>query len=121
VRISDFDYHLPEELIAQEPLADRSASRMLHLRRYTGEFADRRFIEFPDLLRSDDLLVVNNSRVFPARLFGHRSGRRAQPLSPIQRPKTFCAAGWKCCSLEGRARSSGKRWCVQEEKSVWVK
>ena len=43
---------------------------------------DRRFREFPDLLRSDDLLVVNNTRVFPARLYGHRSGQRAQPLSP---------------------------------------
>lgn len=82
MRISDFDYHLPEELIAQEPLADRSSSRMLHLQRDTGEMVDRRFTDFPDLLRPDDLLVVNNSRVFPARLFGHRSGRRAQSLSP---------------------------------------
>ena len=80
--VSDFDFHLPEELIAQEPLADRSASRMLHLRRDTGVFQDRQFREFPALLRSDDLLVVNNSRVFPARLFGRRSGQRAQPLSP---------------------------------------
>jgi S-adenosylmethionine:tRNA ribosyltransferase-isomerase len=82
VRISDFDFRLPEELIAQEPLADRSASRLLHLRRDTGELTDRRFIDFPALLRPDDLLVVNNSRVFPARLFGRRSGLRAQPLSP---------------------------------------
>jgi S-adenosylmethionine:tRNA ribosyltransferase-isomerase len=82
VRISDFDFHLPEELIAQEPLADRSDSRLLHLRRDTGEFADRRFRDFPALLRPGDLLVVNNSRVFPARLFGSRSGLHAQPLSP---------------------------------------
>jgi S-adenosylmethionine:tRNA ribosyltransferase-isomerase len=82
VRISDFDYHLPEELIAQEPLADRSGSRLLHLRRETGEFVDKRFQEFPSLLRPGDLLVVNNSRVFPARLFGRRSGLHAQPLSP---------------------------------------
>jgi S-adenosylmethionine:tRNA ribosyltransferase-isomerase len=82
VRISDFDFQLPEELIAQEPLADRSASRLLHLRRDHGDFADRKFMDFAGLLRPDDLLVVNNSRVFPARLFGHRSGRRAQTLSP---------------------------------------
>jgi S-adenosylmethionine:tRNA ribosyltransferase-isomerase len=82
VRISDFDFQLPEELIAQEPLADRSASRLLHLRRDTGDFADRKFVEFPGLLRPDDLLVVNNSRVFPARLFGRRSGQHAQALSP---------------------------------------
>jgi S-adenosylmethionine:tRNA ribosyltransferase-isomerase len=81
VRVSDFDFHLPEELIAQEPLARRSDSRMLHVRRATGDFADRRFADLPELLRPDDLLVVNNSRVFPARLFGHRSGLHAQPVS----------------------------------------
>jgi S-adenosylmethionine:tRNA ribosyltransferase-isomerase len=82
VRISDFDFHLPDELIAQEPLAERSASRMLHLHRDTGRFVDRRFVDLPGLLRADDLLVVNNSKVFPARLFGHRAGLRAQPVSP---------------------------------------
>lgn len=55
---------------------------MLHLLRETGSYADRQFRDFPALLRPDDLLVVNNSRVFPARLFGRRSGKRAQPLSP---------------------------------------
>src|SRR5947207_1382271 len=55
---------------------------MLHLSRTTGEYQDRTFREFSSLLRPDDLLVVNNSRVFPARLFGRRSGLRAQPLSP---------------------------------------
>jgi S-adenosylmethionine:tRNA ribosyltransferase-isomerase len=82
VLVSDFDFHLPEELIAQEALADRSASRMLHLRRTTGIFEDRRFAGLPGLLRPDDLLVVNNSRVFPARLFGRRAGLRSQPVSP---------------------------------------
>jgi S-adenosylmethionine:tRNA ribosyltransferase-isomerase len=79
--VSDFDYHLPPKLIAQEPLADRAASRMLHVRRETGEIRDAQFRDFPDLLRPDDLVVFNNTRVFPARLFGHRSGSRAQPLS----------------------------------------
>jgi S-adenosylmethionine:tRNA ribosyltransferase-isomerase len=81
VLVSEFDYHLPDELIAQEPLADRAASRMLHLCRATAELHDRTFREFPDLLRSDDLVVFNNTRVFPARLFGRRSGSRAQRLS----------------------------------------
>lgn len=80
--VTEFDFHLPEELIAQEPLADRSASRLLYLQRSSGDFADCHFRDFPGLLRPDDLLVVNNSRVFPARLFGRRSGKRAQPLSP---------------------------------------
>ena len=81
VLVSEFDYHLPKELIAQEPLADRAASRMLHLDRRTGEVRDRMFREFPDLLRPDDLVVFNNTRVFPARLFGHRSGKNAMSVS----------------------------------------
>jgi S-adenosylmethionine:tRNA ribosyltransferase-isomerase len=82
VLVSDFDFHLPEDLIAQEPLPERSQSRMLHLRRGSGQYEDRKFADFPDLLRPDDLLVVNNSRVFPARLFGRRAGAHAQPVSP---------------------------------------
>ncbi len=84
--VSDFQYDLPPERIAQEPLADRAGSRLLHLNRRDkdrGEsWQDRKFREFPGLLRADDLLVLNNTRVFPARLYGHRSGQRAQPLSP---------------------------------------
>ena len=80
--VSDFDFHLPEELIAQEALADRSSSRLLHLSRSSGKFEDRRFTDFPNLLRSGDLLVLNSSRVFPARLYGRRAGLHAQPLSP---------------------------------------
>jgi S-adenosylmethionine:tRNA ribosyltransferase-isomerase len=82
VLVSDFDFHLPEELIAQEALADRSSSRLLHLSRSSGKFEDRRFTDFPSLLRSGDLLVLNSSRVFPARLYGRRAGLHAQPLSP---------------------------------------
>jgi S-adenosylmethionine:tRNA ribosyltransferase-isomerase len=82
VLVSDFDFYLPEELIAQEALADRSSSRLLHLSRSTGNFEDRNFTEFPQLLRSGDLLVLNSSRVFPARLYGRRAGLHAQPLSP---------------------------------------
>jgi len=82
VLVSDFDYLLPEELIAQEPLADRAASRLLHLNRSTPELNDRQFREFPDLLKPDDLVVFNNTRVFPARLYGRRGGAKAQPVSP---------------------------------------
>ena len=80
--VSDFDYHLPDNLIAQEPLSDRAASRMLLLVRATGEWQDRQFRDLPELLRPDDLLVVNNTRVFAARLYGRRSGARAQSISP---------------------------------------
>ena len=83
--VSEFHYELPAGLIAQEPLEDRAGSRLLHVRRLEGKrggrWEDRRFREFPELLRPDDLLVVNNTRVFPARLYGRRSGERAQPVS----------------------------------------
>ena len=98
VLVSDFNYSLPEELIAQEPLADRAASRLLHLNRSTTELHDRQFRDFPELLKPDDLVVFNNTRVFPARLYGRRSGANAQPLSPrIQRRATFCAGPSKFC------------------------
>jgi S-adenosylmethionine:tRNA ribosyltransferase-isomerase len=82
VLVSDFDFYLPEDLIAQAPLPRRDASRMLRLERHSGAFADRKFTDFTALVRSDDLLVVNNSRVFPARLFGRRAGLKAQAISP---------------------------------------
>lgn len=80
--VSEFHYELPQELIAQEPLADRAASRLLHLDRVSGELRDRAFREFPEMLRPGDLVVFNNTRVFPARLYGRRSGAKAQAVSP---------------------------------------
>ncbi|MGA9527503.1 MAG: tRNA preQ1(34) S-adenosylmethionine ribosyltransferase-isomerase QueA [Terriglobales bacterium] len=80
--VSDFNFDLPPDSIAQEPSADRASSRMLRLDRNTGAWEDRRFRELPGLLRPNDLLVLNNTRVFPARLYGHRSGEHAQPLGP---------------------------------------
>jgi S-adenosylmethionine:tRNA ribosyltransferase-isomerase len=81
VLVSDFHYHLPEELIAQQPLPDRAASRLLHLSAASGSLADRQFRDFPDLLRPGDLVVFNNTRVFPARLYGRRAGLKSQPIS----------------------------------------
>jgi S-adenosylmethionine:tRNA ribosyltransferase-isomerase len=82
VLVSDFHFHLPDELIAQEPLADRDASRMLHLERSRGRYSEGLFRDFPELLQAGDLVVFNNTRVFPARLYGRRSGAQAQPVSP---------------------------------------
>ena len=93
--VSDFDYELPEELIAQEPLAERAGSRLLHLKCGAGQsrsslseeciINDRQFREFPGLLQANDLVVFNNTRVFPARLYGRRSGLRSQPVSTSNR------------------------------------
>src|SRR5437588_12200818 len=99
MQLADFDYHLPDELIAQEALEDRAASRMLVVYREEGRWEDRQFRDLPSFLHSGDCLVLNDSKVFPARLFGHRAsgtgrveifllrplpahGRECQPLVP---------------------------------------
>ncbi|MGA8224549.1 MAG: tRNA preQ1(34) S-adenosylmethionine ribosyltransferase-isomerase QueA [Candidatus Acidiferrales bacterium] len=79
MNLNDFNYELPPESIAQRPLEERDASRMLLLDRTSGEWQDRHFHEFPGLLRGDELIVLNNARVLPARLFGRRAGIHAQP------------------------------------------
>ena len=68
--ISDYSYELPDELIAQEPLERREGSRMLVVNRRSGTLTDAKFIDFPERLRADDVLVLNNTKVFPARLIG---------------------------------------------------
>lgn len=78
--LAGFDYHLPEELIAQEALPDRAASRMLVVHRAEGRWEDRAFRDFPGFLSPGDCLVLNDSRVFPARLFGQRHGVHALPV-----------------------------------------
>jgi S-adenosylmethionine:tRNA ribosyltransferase-isomerase len=87
VLTSELDYHLPPELIAQRPLASRDASRMLELRRRTGEIGHSKFAEFVELLHGNELLVFNNARVIPARLFGVRAGDSAEAIAtPGSRP-----------------------------------
>lgn len=82
MHISEFDYELPEELIAQHPLEQRDASRMLILDRTAQSLTPAEFTDFPRLIRTGDVVVVNNTRVFPARLQGHRdpSGGRVEVL-----------------------------------------
>jgi S-adenosylmethionine:tRNA ribosyltransferase-isomerase len=70
---SDFNYHLPESLIAQKPLAERAASRLLHLDRVSGAIKDSQFSDFLDLLNANDLVVFNDTKVIPARLYGHKA------------------------------------------------
>ncbi|MBN1883606.1 MAG: tRNA preQ1(34) S-adenosylmethionine ribosyltransferase-isomerase QueA [Deltaproteobacteria bacterium] len=79
--VSDFDYELPERLIAQRPAKDRTGSRLLVLERATGHVAHRMFSDLPEYLGKDDLLVVNDSRVVPARVIGKKeTGGRAELL-----------------------------------------
>jgi S-adenosylmethionine:tRNA ribosyltransferase-isomerase len=80
MRLEEFDYPLPAGLIAQRPLPERDASRMMALDRATGTFQDRAFRDLPQLLSPGDLLVFNNTKVFPARLLGQRRGTTAQKI-----------------------------------------
>src|SRR5467141_3115605 len=81
MRLDELDYDLPKDLIAQRPLEQREGSRLLLLDRTTGRFEDHLFVELFALLRGNELLVLNNARVIPARLFGRRAGVHSQPPS----------------------------------------
>ena len=91
MRLENLDYQLPTEQIAQRPLERRDASRLLLLNRVSGAFEDRWFRELPDLLAGDELLVLNNARVIPARLFGRRAGVRSEKPSRSTRAEHLTA------------------------------
>ena len=84
MHISELDFDLPTELIASEPLEDRDRSRMLRLDRSASEYKDSSFSELPDLLRPSDVLVVNNTKVFPARLLGNSETGAAVEIFLVQ-------------------------------------
>jgi S-adenosylmethionine:tRNA ribosyltransferase-isomerase len=109
VLVQDFDFDLPEELIAQEPPLERSGARMLSLDRSTGECRDGLFVDFPSLLEEGDLLVLNNSRVIPARLFAHRSTQKGQqpPTAAIEVLLTEQISEWEWLALVRPGRKVG--------------
>ena len=90
--VDEFDYRLPPELIAQEPLDERDRSRLMVLKRSDGSIEHRRFTDLLSYLREGDVLVLNNTRVIPARLMGRKNGGALAE---------FC-----CCTAE--ARRSGR-------------
>jgi S-adenosylmethionine:tRNA ribosyltransferase-isomerase len=112
MNISEFDYELPPELIAQEPLPERDNSRMLVVDRKSESWRDSSFAEFPAYFRENDLIVINNTRVFPARLIGHRilkgeNGRRrgAQVEALLLRAD---GDEWEIVARPGRALRAGE-------------
>jgi len=111
--VTDFDYELPEELIAQEPPPERGTSRMLVMDRNSGETRDSNFGEFPSLLRQGDLLVLNDSRVIPARLYARRTLRREKekPTGRIEVMLTEPAGEdrWHALVRPGRKVAIGER------------
>ncbi|QTN31499.1 tRNA preQ1(34) S-adenosylmethionine ribosyltransferase-isomerase QueA [Akkermansiaceae bacterium] len=98
----DYDYHLPEELIASRPLPERSASRMLVIERETGAISHRMFADFPEFLRPDDLLVLNDTRVIPARLFSDDG--RTELLCLDRLSPTL----WRCLAKPGKRMKEGR-------------
>ena len=93
---SDFDYHLPPELIASEPLADRAASRMLVVNRETQSVEHRRFSEIRSFLCDGDLLVLNDTRVVPARFFSNDGAKK------LLRLKALTPTRWRCMVKPGK-------------------
>ena len=104
-RLSDFDYELPEELIAQTPAAERDLSRLLHLRP-AGTRRHRVFRDLPGLLQPGDLLVLNDTRVFPARLEGVRAGGGLSELLLLER---LDSKRWRVLSRPARKLRAGDR------------
>lgn len=106
MKTSDFDYELPPELIAQTPLERRDGSRLMTLDKATGEVGHRHFYDLPSLLKAGDCLVLNDSRVLPARLIGHReSGGAAEVLLLTDKgDKT-----WECLVRPGRKLREGAK------------
>jgi S-adenosylmethionine:tRNA ribosyltransferase-isomerase len=102
--LAPFDYRLPEELIAQEPPAERDGARMLVLHRDSGTWEDRRFVDLPSYLRSGDAIVFNNSRVFRARLIGRREGYAGRVEVFLAEPM---AKGWRALVRPGRKLPPG--------------
>ena len=107
MHISDFDYELPEELIAQQPLSERDASRMLVLDRSPRNWLDTNFASIPEYLRPHDVLVLNDTRVFPARLAGKRvpSGGAVELLL-LREIEPYL---WECLTRPARRLASGAR------------
>lgn len=98
----DFDYHLAEELIAARPLAERSASRMLVVHKDSGVIEHRMFRDFPDYLRAEDLLVLNDTKVIPARVF---SDDGKTELLCLDRPSPL---EWRCLVRPGKRMKLGR-------------
>jgi S-adenosylmethionine:tRNA ribosyltransferase-isomerase len=129
MRLDDFDYDLPDRQIAQRPLERRDASRMLELSRSQGTLTGHQFVDLPNLLRGNELIVLNNARVIPARLFGRRAGVHSQPPSRTTRGEHLTGKvevfltrqldpqTWEALVRPGRKMQTGERVLFGEAKS----
>src|SRR2546421_119315 len=115
--ISDFDYELPSELIAQQPLDQRDASRLMIVDRERQAFSDHAFHELPSFLKSRDVLVLNNTKVFPARLIGRsETGARVEIFLIEELGPTT----WKALAKPAKRLAPGKRIAFGEKLTAQV-
>lgn len=111
MQVSDFDFYLPEHLIAQEPAPRRDASRLLVVNRAAGTLTDAVFHQLPDFLEAGDLLVMNNTRVFPARLIGHlmKENQRTTKEIEVFLVREVAPLIWESLVRPGKAMREGAR------------
>lgn len=107
MKVSDFHFELPPDLIAQEPLPDRSASRMLVVDRKTGTFTDRSFRELPQFMRTGDCLVLNDTRVMPSRIYANRAGGTGRVEVLFLKPLVADRRQWQVLVRPGRRLHEG--------------
>jgi len=117
MNLSDLDYFLPPELIAQEPLIDRQASRMMLVDRQTGRIEDRMFVDLPALLAPEDVLVLNNTKVFPARLHGRTETGAIVEIFLIRQGEEFA---WEALARPARRLSPGKKIVFSDDLTAEV-
>lgn len=120
MQLSDFDYRLPDELIAQAPLEDRAASRMLVVHRAENRFEDRMFRDLPQFLRAGDCLVINDTRVVPSRLFGRKEGYAREVEIFLLTPQNPERTLWTALVRPGRHLHEGARVTISDRLSVEI-
>jgi S-adenosylmethionine:tRNA ribosyltransferase-isomerase len=118
--LSDFNYHLPEELIAQEPLPDRDASRMLVVDRARGAWEDRAFRDFPSYLKPGDCVVINDSRVFPSRLYGRREHGSGRVEVFLTKQLSSDGLTWAALVRPGKKMRTGERVFISDDLTVEI-
>ncbi len=105
---SDFDYHLPEELIAQHPVAERDHSRLMVLDREKGTVAHKNFFDIVDYINENDVLVINDSKVIPARIYGHAEGREEAAIELLLLRQRELDT-WECLVKPGKRARIGMK------------
>jgi S-adenosylmethionine:tRNA ribosyltransferase-isomerase len=119
--LSDFDFTLPEELIAQAPAGRRDASRLLSVERRTGSIRSRQFLDIVDVFCPGDVLVVNDTQVIPARLFGNKaSGGQVEVLLVRRCPEVASGQDWLCMTRSSKPLVAGTRLIFDARLSAEV-